>query len=114
VETHIFLCFLAYHLLVAIEATLLNQGVHTSWATVREIVANHNLATMVLTARRCAATSTVRPRPPTVEMSTVQFKVTESHRRERPCAWRTIATNSRRYPDGSPPNVPSAISSTSG
>ena len=48
VETHIFLCILAYHLLVAIETTLLNQGVHTSWATVREIVANHNVATMVL------------------------------------------------------------------
>jgi transposase len=48
VETHIFLCILAYHLLVAIETTLWNQGVHTSWATVREIVANHNVATMVL------------------------------------------------------------------
>jgi transposase len=48
VETHIFLCILAYHLLVAIETTLLNQGVHTSWATVRETVATHNVATMVL------------------------------------------------------------------
>ena len=34
VDTHIFLCVLAYHLLVAIETTLLNQGVHTSWVTV--------------------------------------------------------------------------------
>jgi transposase len=48
VETHIFLCILAYHLLVAIETTLLNQGVHTSWATVRETVASHIVATMVL------------------------------------------------------------------
>jgi hypothetical protein len=48
VETHIFLCILAYHLLVAIETTLLNQGIHTSWATVREIAANHNVPTMVL------------------------------------------------------------------
>jgi hypothetical protein len=48
VETHIFLCILAYHLLVAIETTLLNKGVHTSWATVRETLANHNVATMVL------------------------------------------------------------------
>jgi transposase len=48
VETHVFLCILAYHLLVAIETTLLNQGVHTSWATVREALANHNVATMVL------------------------------------------------------------------
>jgi len=48
VETHIFLCILAYHVLVAIETTLLNQGVHTSWATVRELVASHSVATMVL------------------------------------------------------------------
>jgi transposase len=48
VETHIFLCVLAYHLMVAIETTLLNQGVHTSWATVREMVASHSVATMVL------------------------------------------------------------------
>ena len=47
-ETHIFLCVLAYHLMVAIETTLLNQGVHTSWATVREVVASHSVATMVL------------------------------------------------------------------
>ena len=48
VETHIFLCVLAYHLLVAIETTLLNQGVHTSWATVRETLATHQVGTIVL------------------------------------------------------------------
>jgi transposase len=48
VETHIFLCVLAYHLLAAIETTLLNQGVHTSWATVRETLATHQVATIVL------------------------------------------------------------------
>jgi transposase len=48
VETHVFLCVLAYHLLVAIETTLLNQGVHTSWASVRETLASHSVATMVL------------------------------------------------------------------
>ena len=48
VETHIFLCVLAYHLLVAIETTLLNQGVHTSWATVRQVLATHQVATIVL------------------------------------------------------------------
>jgi len=48
VETHIFLCVLAYHLMVAIETTLWNQGVATSWATVREMVASHSVATMVL------------------------------------------------------------------
>jgi transposase len=48
VETHIFLCVLAYHLMVAIETTLGNQGIHTSWATVREQVASHSVATLVL------------------------------------------------------------------
>jgi hypothetical protein len=48
VETHIFLCALAYHLLVAIETTLLNQGVHTSWATIRGMLATHQVATIIL------------------------------------------------------------------
>ena len=48
VETHIFLCLLAYHLLVAIEKTLLDQEVHTSWATVREQLASHQICTIVL------------------------------------------------------------------
>jgi transposase len=48
VDTHIFLCVLAYHLLVAIETTLLNQEVHTSWATVRQTLANHVVATIIL------------------------------------------------------------------
>ena len=48
VETHIFLCVLAYHLLVAIENTLLGQGMHTSWATVRETLKTHQVATVVL------------------------------------------------------------------
>ena len=48
VESHIFLCVLAYHLLVAIETTLLRQGIHTSWATVRDLLATHEIATIVL------------------------------------------------------------------
>jgi transposase len=36
VQTHIFLCVLAYHLLVAIEKRFLDAGIHTSWATLRE------------------------------------------------------------------------------
>ncbi len=50
VDTHIFLCVLAYHLLVAIEKTLLDRGVHTSWGTVRDSLKNHQVATMVLPA----------------------------------------------------------------
>ncbi len=52
VETHIFLSVLAYHLLVAIEKTLLDQGVHTSWATVRETLKTHQVCTVVLPADR--------------------------------------------------------------
>jgi transposase len=48
VEAHIFLCVLAYHLLVAIEKTLLDQGIHTSWATVRETLKTHQVCTIVL------------------------------------------------------------------
>jgi hypothetical protein len=48
VEAHIFLCVLAYHLLICIEKTLLHQGVHTSWATVRETLKTHQVNTIVL------------------------------------------------------------------
>jgi transposase len=48
VESHIFLCVLAFHLLVAIEKTLLDQGCHTSWATVRNTLNTHQLCTIVL------------------------------------------------------------------
>jgi transposase len=48
VEAHIFLCVLAYHLLISIEKTLLDQNVHTSWATVREALKTHQVNTIVL------------------------------------------------------------------
>jgi transposase len=48
VEAHIFLCVLAYHLLTAIEKTLLDAGLHTSWATVREQLKTHQVSTIVL------------------------------------------------------------------
>jgi transposase len=48
VETHIFLCVLAYHLLAAIEKNLLDKGVHTSWATVREILKTHQVCSVIL------------------------------------------------------------------
>jgi hypothetical protein len=41
---------LAYHLLVSIEKTLLDAGIHTSWATVRETLKTHPLNTVVLPA----------------------------------------------------------------
>jgi transposase len=48
VDTHIFLCILAYHLLVAMEKILLDKQVHTSWATVRDILSTHQISTVVL------------------------------------------------------------------
>jgi len=48
VEAHIFLCVLAYHLLVTVEKTFLDQGIHTSWATLREQLATHQVVTVVL------------------------------------------------------------------
>jgi transposase len=48
VDTHIFLCVLAYHLLISIEKTLLDNGVHTSWATIRDILKTHQICTIVL------------------------------------------------------------------
>jgi transposase len=50
VETHIFLCVLAYHLLIAIEKTLLDRGVHTSWESIRETLQTHQLCTIVIPA----------------------------------------------------------------
>ena len=49
-EAHIFLCVLAYHLLIAIEKTLLDQGVHSSWPTVRDTLKSHQICTVVLPA----------------------------------------------------------------
>jgi transposase len=48
VETHIFLCVLAYHLLVAVEKSFLDQSIHTSWATLREQLRTHQVVTAVL------------------------------------------------------------------
>jgi len=48
VQTHIFLCLLAYHLLICIEKTFLDQGIHTSWGTIREKLSTHQVATVIL------------------------------------------------------------------
>lgn len=50
VQTHIFLCVLAYHLLVSVEKLFLEAGIHTSWATLREDLSTHQVVTVVLPA----------------------------------------------------------------
>jgi transposase len=47
-QTHIFLCVLAYHLLVVIEQYFLDKGIHTSWATLREELSTHQVVTVAL------------------------------------------------------------------
>lgn len=47
-QTHIFLCVLAYHLLVAIEKRFLDRDVHTSWWTLRQQLSTHQVVTIVL------------------------------------------------------------------
>jgi transposase len=47
-DSHIFLCLLAYHLLTAIEKTLLDQGIHTSWASLRDALTTHQVCSVVL------------------------------------------------------------------
>jgi len=50
VQTHIFLCVLAYHLLVAIEKLFVDAAIHTSWATLRQQLSTHQVVTVVLPA----------------------------------------------------------------
>jgi len=47
-QTHIFLCVLAYHLLTAIEKKFLDEGIHTSWWSLRQQLSTHQVATIVL------------------------------------------------------------------
>jgi hypothetical protein len=50
VETHIFLCLIAYHIVVAVEKTLRDKGVHTSFKSVGEELKTHQICTTVLPA----------------------------------------------------------------
>lgn len=62
VEAHIFLCVLAYHLLVCVEKTFRDHGIFTSWESIREQLSNHQVVTVrlpasdgrVLTVRKAA------------------------------------------------------------
>lgn len=48
VQAHIFLCVLAYHLLVSVEKTLRDADLYTSWVTVREQLSTHQVVTINL------------------------------------------------------------------
>jgi len=48
VEAHIFVCVLAYHLLVAIETMLKRTGIGGSWETVRQQLSTHQVVSALL------------------------------------------------------------------
>jgi transposase len=48
VEAHIFVCVLAYHLLVAIEMLLRASGITSSWETVRKQLSTHQIVSALL------------------------------------------------------------------
>lgn len=59
-QTHIFLCVLAYHLLVAIEHRFLQAGLHTSWATIRDQLRTHQVVSIVLPEDRLGRVLKIR------------------------------------------------------
>lgn len=48
VQTHIFVCVLAYHLLALIEKQFRDRGISTSWETIRETLKTHQVVTVVM------------------------------------------------------------------
>jgi transposase len=71
VEAHIFLCVVAYHLLIAIEKTLLDHGIHSSWPTVRETLKTHQVCTVVLPASDGSALRIRKAATPEREVSSL-------------------------------------------
>lgn len=61
VKAHIFVCVLAYHLLVTNEYALRQQHDYRSWATVRDQLRSHHMFTIILPTR---AGPTLRIRRP--------------------------------------------------
>lgn len=48
VQTHIFICVLAYHLLALVEKLFRDKGIPTSWETIRKDVKTHQVVTVVM------------------------------------------------------------------
>lgn len=48
VQTHIFICVLAYHLLALVEKLFRDKKIATSWETIREDLRTHQVATVVM------------------------------------------------------------------
>lgn len=67
VETHIFICILAYHLLVAIEKLLQDAGIFSSWETIKKELSTHQIITASMQAdngRTLLIRQATNPNPP--------------------------------------------------
>lgn len=84
VETHIFLCILAYHLLVAVEKTLLDKGIHTSWPTVRDTLTTHQVCTVVLPTAAGAVLRIRKGSTPSAEHAAIYDLLGVPHQVMRP------------------------------
>lgn len=51
VEAHVFVCVLAYHLLIAIETLLKKANIHSSWETIRRQLSTHQVVSTLLPAK---------------------------------------------------------------
>ena len=61
VDAHLFISLLAYHLLHAIERRLQESGEHRSWPTIRDLLATHQMVTIV---HQCTDGTVLRLRRP--------------------------------------------------
>jgi len=85
---------------VAIETTLLRQGVHTSWATVRDALSTHEISTVVLPTDSGAILKIRKgsaPEPEQLELYRLLAVPTELIRPTK--TWIHLPTNGGRYSD---------------
>ena len=67
VDAHIFISLLAYHLLHAIERRLQESGDHRSWPTIRDLLATHQMVTVVHQCTDGTVSRLRRPSQPELE-----------------------------------------------
>jgi transposase len=84
VRAHIFLCVLAYHLLVAIEKTLHDHGLHISWITAKEALKTHQVVTIVLPTADGRVLKVRRATRPTSEQIELYSKLNVPHEPIKP------------------------------
>jgi len=102
VETHIFLCLLAYHLLIAIEKIHLDADIHTSWATLRDRLSNHQVVTVILPTKSGHILKIRKGGTPEPEHRQIYDTLRISHEVMKPVKLCLTAQDS----DGTPAQVP--------